>query len=296
MAAGGIDRPCKESDVAQDSDPFRLFPYQAIVDRPPVKWPNGARVAVWVIPNIEHFHIEIGNAAPDIRNHSRRDYGNRVGVWRIMEVLAKHNVRGTVALNAEVGRFYPRIMEEATRLDWELMGHGLTNSVPLTGLDKEKESAVIAEARDVIEQWGQKMHGWLGPGLGETWHTLDLLRQHGVDYVCDWVNDDLPYRMNNGLYSIPYSIELNDMPLFNMPSIAIGEFERRIRETFDVLYEEGGRSGRVMAIALHPFLIGAPHRIRTLDRALAYIASHGKVWFATGSEIIAAYRAQEGKP
>ncbi|HUD88268.1 MAG TPA: polysaccharide deacetylase family protein [Xanthobacteraceae bacterium] len=282
--------------MAQDSDPFRLFPYQAIVDRPPVVWPNGARVAVWVIPNIEHFHIEIGNAAPDVRNHSRRDYGNRVGVWRIMEVLAKHNVRGTVALNAEVGRFYPRIMEEATRLDWELMGHGLTNSVPLTGMDKEKEAAIIAEARDVIEQWGQKMHGWLGPGLGETWHTLDLLRQHGVDYVCDWVNDDLPYRMNNGLYSIPYSIELNDMPLFNMPSIAIGEFERRIRETFDVLYEEGGRSGRVMAIALHPFLIGAPHRIRTLDRALAYIASHGKVWFATGSEIIAAYRAQEGKP
>jgi allantoinase len=279
--------------VAQDSDPFRLFPYQAIVDRPPVQWPNGARVAVWVIPNIEHFHIEIGNSAPDIRNHSRRDYGNRVGVWRIMEVLAKHNVRGTVALNAEVGRFYPRIMEEATRLDWELMGHGLTNSVPLTGMDKEKEAAVIAEARQIIEQWGQTMRGWLGPGLGETWHTLDLLRQQGVEYVCDWVNDDLPYRMNNGLYSIPYSIELNDMPLFNMPSIAIGEFERRVCETFDVLYEEGGKSGRVMAIALHPFLIGAPHRIRTLDRALAYVASHGQVWFATGSEIIAAYRAQE---
>ena len=248
---------------------------------------------MWVIPNIEHFHIEIGNAAPDIRNHSRRDYGNRVGVWRIMEVLAKHNVRGTVALNAEVGRYYPRIMEEAAKLKWELMGHGLTNSVMLTGLSAEKEAAVIAEAREVIEQWGQKMRGWLGPGLGETWHTLDLLRQHGVDYVCDWVNDDLPYRMNNGLYSIPYSIELNDMPLFNMPSISIDDFYRRICETFDVLYEEGERNGRVMAIALHPFLIGVPHRIRTLDRALQYIAGHGKVWFATGSEIIDAYRGQE---
>jgi allantoinase len=279
--------------VSQDYEPFRLFPYQAIVDRPRVAWPNDARVAVWVIPNIEHFHIEIGNAAPDIRNHSRRDYGNRVGVWRIMEVLAKHNVRGTVALNAEVGRYYPRIMEEAAKLKWELMGHGLTNSVMLTGLSAEKEAAVIAEAHQVIEQWGQKMRGWLGPGLGETWHTLDLLRQHGVDYVCDWVNDDLPYRMNNGLYSIPYSIELNDMPLFNMPSISIDDFYRRICETFDVLYEEGERNGRVMAIALHPFLIGVPHRIRTLDRALQYIAGHGKVWFATGSEIIDAYRGQE---
>jgi len=285
----------QERDVPQESDPFPLFPYQAIVDRPPVVWPNGARVAVWVIPNIEHFHIEIGNQAPDIRNHSRRDYGNRVGVWRIIEVLAKHGVRGTVALNAEVGRFYPRIMEAVTKLQWELMGHGLTNSVLLTGMPKDKEAAVIAEAREIIGQWGQTMRGWLGPGLGETWHTLDLLREHGVQYVCDWVNDDLPYRMNNGLYSIPYSIELNDMPLFNVPSIDIGEFERRIRETFDVLYEEGARSGRVMAIALHPFLIGVPHRIRTLDRALSYIASHGSVWFATGSEIIDAYRSQEQK-
>lgn len=276
-----------------DPDPFRLFPYQAIVDRAPVTWPNGAHVAVWVIPNVEHFHIEIGAQVPDIRNHSRRDYGNRVGIFRIMEVLGRHEVRGTVALNGEVGRFYPRIMEEMTRLDWELMGHGLSNSVPLTGLPKDGEAAVIAQTRAAIERWGQKMRGWLGPGLSETWDTLDLLRDEGVEYVCDFVNDDLPYRMNNGLYSIPYSIELNDMPLFNTPSIGIDEFYRRICETFDVLYEEGRRNGRVMAIALHPFLIGAPHRIRTLDRALSYIAAHHRVWFATGSEIIEAYRAQE---
>ena len=280
-------------DANRDTNPFRLFPYQAIVDRPPIAWPKGARVAVWVIPNIEHFHIEFGAQAPDIRNHSRRDYGNRVGVWRIMEVLEKHGVRGTVALNAEVGRFYPRIVEEAVKRKWELMGHGLTNSVMLSGMTIPQETAVITEARAVIEQWGQKMRGWLGPGLTETWHTLDLLRQNAVDYVCDWVNDDLPYRMNNGLYSIPYSIELNDMPLFNMPSISIGDFYCRICESFDVLYAEGEKNGRVMAIALHPFLIGVPHRIRTLDRALAYIAGHGKVWFATGSEIIDAYRRQE---
>jgi allantoinase len=279
--------------AVQDPGPFPFFPYQAIVDRPPLTWPNGARVAVWVIPNVEHFHIEIGAEAPDIRNHSRRDYGNRVGLWRIVEVLAKHGIRGTVALNGEVGRFYPRIMEEMTRRNWELMGHGLTNSVRLTGLAKERETEVIGEARAVIEQWGQKMRGWLGPGLSETWHSLELLREHGVEYVCDFVNDDLPYRMNNGLYSIPYSIELNDMPLFNMPSIGIDEFYRRICETFDVLYEEGVQNARVMAIALHPFLIGAPHRIRTLDRALSYIAAHGNVWFATGSEIIDAYRKQE---
>jgi len=277
----------------QNIDPFHFFPYQAIVDRPPVSWPDGARVAVWVIPNIEHFHIEIGGDVPDIRNHSRRDYGNRVGIWRVMEVLAKHGVRGTVALNGEVGKFYPRIMQEAAKLEWELMGHGLTNSVLLRNMSREQEAAVIADTRAAIEEWGQKMRGWLGPGLTESWLTLDLLREHGVEYVCDWVNDDLPYRMNNGLYSIPYSVELNDMPLFSAPSISIADFERRICESFDVLYEEGERCGRVMAIALHPFLIGVPHRIRTLDRALGYISSHAKVWFATGSEIIQAYRAQE---
>jgi allantoinase len=135
-------------------DPFALFPYRAIVDHPPVAWPNGARVAVWVVPNIEHFHIEIGEAAPDVRNYSRRDYGNRVGIWRMMEVLEKNGVRGTVALNGEIGKYYPRIMEAVTGLKWELMGHGLTNSASLRGLSKEQETTVIADTRKIIEGYG----------------------------------------------------------------------------------------------------------------------------------------------
>jgi peptidoglycan/xylan/chitin deacetylase (PgdA/CDA1 family) len=273
-------------------DPFHHFPYRAIVDHPPFEWPNGAKVAVWVIPNIEHFHWEIGASAPDVRNHSRRDYGNRVGIWRLMEVMERNGVRGTVALNGEVAKYYPRIMRECARLGWELMGHGLTNSVSLSGLAKEQESAIIAQTVEIIEGLGQKMRGWLGPALTETFATLDLLRDYGVEYVCDWVNDDLPYRMNNGLYSIPYSIELNDMPLFNVPSIDIQDFHRRICETFDVLYAEG--NARVMGIALHPFLIGVPHRIRYLDAALRHIAAHPRAWFATGHEIIDAYRRSTG--
>jgi len=275
-------------------DPFKHFPYRAIVDHPPFRWPNGARIAVWVIPNIEHFHAELGANAPDVRNHSRRDYGNRVGIWRLMEVMAKHGVRGTVALNGEVGTYYPRIMKACVELDWELMGHGLTNSVLLTGMKEAEENAVIAQTRAIIEGYGRNMRGWLGPGLTETFNSIDLLRRNGVEYTCDWVNDDLPYRMNNGLYSIPYTIELNDMPLFNMPSISIADFLQRVRDAFDVLYEEAARTPRVMSIALHPFLIGSPHRIRYLDRALDYIKGHGEVWFATGAEIIDAYRKATG--
>jgi peptidoglycan/xylan/chitin deacetylase (PgdA/CDA1 family) len=109
----------------KEFDPGSLFPYSPIIDRAPIAWPNGARVAVWVIPNIEHFHLELTNPAPDIRNYSRRDYGNRVGIWRLMEMLTKNGVRGTVALNGEVAIHYPRIMEEAIKLKWELMGHGI---------------------------------------------------------------------------------------------------------------------------------------------------------------------------
>jgi len=276
----------------KDFDPSSLFPYSAIIDRPPVRWPNGAKLAVWVVPNIEHFHLELTANAPDVRNYSRRDYGNRVGIWRLMEVLEKNGIRGTVALNGEVGTYYPRVLEEAIKLKWELMGHGVTNSSLLTGLAIEEEAAVIAKTKSAIEAYGQKMKGWLGPGLTETWNTLDLLHHAGVEYVCDWVNDDLPYRMRNGIYSIPYSIELNDMPLFNNPTISIDDFEKRIRDTFEVLYAEGDRGGRVMCIALHPFLTGVPHRIRYLDRALSYIASHDQVWLATGSEIINAFSAQ----
>ena len=279
--------------MTDHSDPFALFPYRAIVDAPKVTWPNGARVAVWVIPNVEHFHLELGPQAPDVRNYSRRDYGNRVGLWRIMEVLAKHSCRGTVALNGEVARYYPRIMEAMAALKWELMGHGLTNSRILAGMDIETERKTVLETRALIEGVGQKMKGWLGPGLTETWNTLDLLKEAGAEYVADWVSDDLPFKMNNGLYTIPYSLELNDMPLFNNPSISITDFERRICDSFDTLYAEGAQNGRVLGIALHPFLIGAAHRIKYLDRALGYIASHDKVWFATGEEIIAAYRAQE---
>ena len=277
-------------------DPFALFPFRAIADAPKITWPNGARVAVWVIPNVEHFHLEIGSPAPDVRNFSRRDYGNRVGLWRLMDVLTKHRIRGTVALNAEIGIYYPRIMQAMIDLDWELMGHGLTNSKIMSGLEIDAERKLILDTRKVIEDWGRKMHGWLGPGLTETFNTPDLLKECGVEYVADWVNDDLPYRFNNGLYSIPYSIELNDMPLFNMPSISIDDFKRRICDSFDVLYAEGEANGRVLGIALHPFLIGAAHRIKYLDEALQYIAGHDKVWFATGDEIIRAYKAQEANP
>jgi allantoinase len=241
-----------------------------------------------------HYELEMDGRKADVRNLSHRDYGNRVGIWRLMDALTEYGVRGTVALNSAVCRHYPRILERALELGCELMGHGVTNSQANHELEPADEQRMIETVVSEIQRFqGKPPRGWLGPGLSETLSTLDLLRQAGIEYTCDWINDDQPYRMRNGLYSIPYTIELNDRPVFREPWATAWDYERMIRSSFDVLYREGATQGRVMCIALHPFIIGQPNRIDSLRSALAYVTSHPHVWLATGSEIIDAYKAQQ---
>ncbi|MFQ5827010.1 MAG: polysaccharide deacetylase family protein [Dehalococcoidia bacterium] len=274
------------------------YGYSAIISREPLKWPNGARLAVWVIPNIEHFHIDVpSNLAgpnppvPDVRNFAWLDFGNRVGIWRIMEVLDKHGIRGTVALNAEVCDRYPLIVEEGKRRGWEFMGHGLTNSRYRRDISEAAEREIVRAAiQTVAAAVGKAPQGWLGSGLTETFNTPDILAEEGISYLCDWCSDDQPYPMKvrkGRLISIPYSIEINDLPAFTRFHLTPREFEQNIRDQFDVLYEEGATSGRVMAIALHPYLTGQAFRIGYLERALEYIEGHPDVWLATGGEIAA---------
>lgn len=273
------------------------FPYSAIPRRPALRWPNGARIAVWVIPNIEFFGLDVPmpggtGSAPDVPEWSVREYGARVGVWRIMDVLRRHGVRGTVALNADVCDAYPEVVRAAIELGWELMGHGITNTERLTAATDE--AAVVRETFDRIERFsGRRPEGWLGPGLQETWDTLGHLADCGARYVADWVADDQPFWMELGqrrLVAVPYSQELNDKRAYDRQNRTPDQFEAAIRRQFDVLYAEGAASGRVMAIALHPYLTGYPHRIGALDGALAYVRSHPDVWLATGGEIAAAFR------
>ncbi|KAF0815175.1 hypothetical protein IGB42_00252 [Andreprevotia sp. IGB-42] len=279
------------------------FAYSAIVDRPPLHWPNGARVAVWVIPNIEHFLFDRPGAAiipatssfvPDVLNYSWRDYGVRVGVWRLMEVLEKYGIRGTAALNADVCEHYPRIIEAGNALGWEWMGHGSSNSIMLNSQPEAEERQIISTVIDTImRSTGKPPRGWLSPALSETHHTLDLLAEAGIDYVANWVNDEQPYPMrvkSGAMLSLPYSVELNDYTAFLEQGQSGEAFAQRICDQFDVLYEDGATTGRVMAICLHPFLIGHPHRSKHFDRALADITARQDVWLATGSEIADWYR------
>jgi allantoinase len=280
------------------------FEYSPIVDRPPLRWPNGAYVAVWVAPNIEHFRFDEPvpgsnrSDPPDIPSYASRDYGNRVAVWRMMRTLDRYGVRASVMLNGEVCQYEPQIIREGTRLGWEWLGHGLTNSRPLSGMAEDEEEQTVVETLRLIEQAsGTRPKGWLGPGLLENARTPDVLKKAGLTYVADWVNDDQPYTITTeygDLYSIPYTLELNDKRMYERLGLQGRDFVQMIADQFDTLYEEGADSGRVMCIALHPYLTGVPYRIKYLDEALAYINRHEHVWWATGSEIIEAYRTAVG--
>ena len=287
--------------------PFKYIP---INRRPKLAWPNGARVALWINPNVEFFGLDDvmpGNLnervarehakVPNVRNWSLRDYGNRVGVWRLMEVLTRYGMRGSAALNSDVCLHHPEVIEEMMRLGWELLGHNQTNAMRLTEMAPEQERESIMITLDTIERVsGKRPVGWHGAGLAETWNTLEYLSAGGVRYVCDWVNDEQPYTMQVGqppMVSLPYSLQCNDVPAYFDFKNSVPEFEATLKRQFDVLYRDSAESGRVMAIAVHPFVSGQPHRVVALERALEYICGHEGVWLATGWEIVQHYLASD---
>ena len=275
-----------------------------IFERKPFTWPGNKTLAVWIAPNVEVWHYDspagtgvspnVRNIVPDVINYAWREYGMRVGLWRIAEVLDAAGVKASVALNSAVCETFPKAMEEMTKRGWEFMGHGITNSESLAGLTPEKEKEVIQTVLKTIEQaTGRKPRGWLGSGLAETYNTLDILAEEGVTYCGDWNNDDQPYPMKvkkGKLYSIPYCMEINDIPLFIRKGYTGEQYYRSVIDQFETLYADSKKQPRVMGIPLHPMIIGQPLRIKYLQRALAHIKKHDRVWFATGGEIIDAYQ------
>jgi peptidoglycan/xylan/chitin deacetylase (PgdA/CDA1 family) len=274
------------------------FSYSPIVNRKKLRFPNGARVAVWVIPNIEHFDFDKPSTSitpvtaglkPDVLNYAWRDFGVRVGIWRMMEMMERNGFKGTVALNADVCRNYPQIIKAGNELGWEWMGHGRNNSELITGMPENQERALIKSIVDTIRKGtGKAPRGWLGPALTETDNTPDILADNGIQYLCDWCNDEQPYPMKvkkGKLISVPYSIEVNDIPAFLDRGMSGDQFYQMVIDQFDGLYEDGATTGRVMAICLPPFLIGQAFRAKYLEKALKYIAQRNEVWITQGGQI-----------
>ena len=274
--------------------------YSAAPERPPLRWPGGAQVALWVAPNIEHYeflpeHIRVRDPwprlpHPDILGYGLRAYGNRVGVWRLMEVFNRFQLPCTVSLSMAVLQMYPEIAEAMLKRRWEFMSHGLYNTRYHWNLSEADERAAIEECQHIHRQFtGRDLPGWFSPAASNTLTTPDLVAKAGIGYLCDLYHDDQPkpIQVRQGeLYSLPYSMEINDSIAWRRGQEGAA-FAQKICDVFDTLYAEGAVSSQVMNIAVHPFIMGQPHRIEHLARALDYVLSHSGGWCATGSEIIA---------
>lgn len=273
------------------------FDYLPIVDRPVIRWPNNARVALWVAPNVEWYEYTPLSrpTQPDIPSYSYHDYGNRIGFWRMLDVMDKHSIRCCVSLNAAVLEHCPEIRDAMVARNWDYMAHGFYNSRPITGYSIEEERAYWRDLIATVKKHtGKQLKGRLGGGDGNTVNTPDLMAEFGLLYDTEWMMDDqpVPLKVKNGakFIHVPYSYQTNDGPL-NGQFRDAAYFCQVVKDQFDVLYEEGAQSGKVMCISLHPYLSGRAHRIKYLDEALAYIRSHDAVWHTTGDDIAEYYIA-----
>ncbi len=278
-------------------------PYSAIVDRPPLRLPGGARLVVWPIVNLEVWDIgkpmarqvlpaPMGQVLlPDVPNWSWHEYGMRVGVWRFFKLFDRLGVRPTLSINARVCEDYERVAAQARDAGWEFMGHAYDQGPVHTMPDQR---GVIHKSMDIIERFtGKRPVGWLGPGLTQTLDTPEMLAEAGVQYIGDWVWDDEPCEIataHGPLVTLPYTVELNDIPTMLVQHHESAYWATRCKDTFDRLYLEGAERAKIMAVAIHPYISGQPHRIKYLEEVFDYCRAHDGVTFMNGEEILAWYR------
>ena len=281
----------------------RLLPndrvaYSPIPHRRPLALPGGARLAIWVIVNIEEWNpLETmprtvltppagGSPMPDIPNWAWHEYGNRVGFWRMLEVFDALKIPGVLAINGSAIRAYEPIARAALERGWEFVGHGFGQK-NMQKVENERED--IIKTREAVRAFtGRPPRGWLGPGLTETWETPDILVEEGFDYVADWVLDDQPVMLKTRtkpIVSVPYTQECNDVAMMLIQHHTASEYRNRAIDQFDQLYKDAAKSARVMALVVHPYIMGAPHRLRYFEEALRHIRRHDDVLFWTGERI-----------
>jgi allantoinase len=283
------------------------YGYSAITDRPRLTWPDGAQIAFVVLLHLEYWDLaapevartdprfvgEYGSFDPDYRTCSQRDYGNRVGIFRVLELLDRHGLKATVAANAvAVGR-YPQLAEALLGRGYEFAAHGrIANEMITSAMSEAEEAAVIGESMEVLQRaTGVQPRGWVGQDFSQSERTPRLLADAGLDYVLDWPNDDQPYLMNPSqpLVSIPSQPEWDDVQQLWLRRLAMERYPQILDEAFQTLHGEGGR---VFVLSLHPWLIGMAHRISYLERALDRIGRRLGAWNATAGEVAAHARAQ----
>ena len=296
-------------DPNEEGLPSRRVPYSAIVDRPSLQLPDGGRMLVWVIVNVEHWSMEramprtvlsppMGQPLqPDLPNWAWHEYGMRVGFWRLHDALTNQGIVPTLALNGVVCKTYPRVAQAALKSGWEFMGHGFVQG-PMHALPDQR-AAIASTVQTIRDFTGQAPVGWESPGLTETPDTIDYLAEAGIEYVADWVMDDQPVWIQakpKPVLSVPYSVEINDIPMMLLQQHDSEELYRRGVAQLDRLWQESAKATRVMAISVHPYITGVPHRIGVFERLLDYVRSKPGVLIRTGAQINDWYRGQVPAP
>ncbi len=273
--------------------------YSAIVDRPPLKLPGRARLVFWTIVNLEVWDIGKPMARqvlppptgqtqmPDVPNWSWHEYGMRVGVWRFFDLFKRLKIRPTLAINARVCEDYARVAEQAKAEAWEFMGHSYEQG-PIHA--EPDQRAMVAHSLDIIERFcGKRPLGWLGPGLTETLETPEILAAAGIKYIGDWVYDDEPTAIRTAvgpLLTLPYTVELNDIPMMIIQHHESDYLLRRAIDQFDRLYAEGEQRAKIFTLAIHPYISGQPHRIKYLEAIYDYARRFDGVVYWTGEEVL----------
>ncbi len=285
------------------ADP-NLYDYWPYAGRPKIKWPGGKKLAFWIAPNIEYYEFAPppnpkrqpwprGN--PDIQGYTQRAWGNTVGHWRLMELLDKYNMRGSISLSIGLVDHHPEIIEACVERNWEFFSHGIYNTRYSYGMDEAQELAVIRDSIETVEKaTGRRIRGYLAPALTHTESTLDLIAENDFWYTCDLFQDDQPQPIKTKtgkLVSMPYSLEVNDVITYSVMGYTPEQYTDILKRHFDQLLKEGEDSGTVMCIPLHAYLVSQPHRLRIFEEALSYIASHSDdIWITTGAEIAEYFR------
>ena len=281
------------------------YQWSPIVNRGKLRWPNDARVALCVVVNLEHMewtdsegsftHLLAGGmgsrGTPDFARTSHREYGHRVGIFRVLDTLESHGIKATVAMDALTAENYPYLVDHCLKRGCEIIGHGISASRMISSrmTEQEERNYIQSSMDSLLQATGKAPTGWLSPEYGESARTPQLLSEAGIRYVCDWVNDEQPYKLESphgDMFALPMMLELDDVVSLWQRRVTVGRYRDMITEGFDTLYQDGNQTGRLMTLNLHPWLIGQPFRIGYLDAALAHMTRRGGVWAATGSEII----------
>ena len=274
------------------------YDYSPIDGRRDYAWPNGARLAVYIAVNLECFsfgeglgaELAPGGPQPDVLNYAWRDYGNRVGAFRLVEMLDRFAMPASVLINSDIYHEAPDLAEAFRTRGDEFVGHGRTNSERQGILDEAAERALIAEATDILtRREGARPRGWLSPWISQSRATPDLLAELGYSYTLDWCMDDQPVWMrtrHGPILSVPYPQEINDIPAIIARKMEGPAFARMIIDNFDEMLEQSASAPLVMGIALHPYIVGQPHRLRHLRRALEHINERrGAIWLTTAGAV-----------